>query len=176
MLSYFHSRKGLLQSVFVGGVLISLISCARKDIRADETLNPRNANSSVGSLNNGSAKSSPGFETVYFDYDQFNLRSDARQGLRSNAEYLKAHPKVKIQIEGHCDERGSTQYNLALGEKRATAAKDYLMKAGVQDSRISVISYGSERPVDNGHDEGAWAKNRRSLFIVTEGEQQLSKN
>lgn len=106
-------------------------------------------------------------QTIYFDFDSSNLSSAARETLEANAEWLKGNEKVDIQIEGHCDERGGHQYNLALGERRARAVKDYLSALGVQDARISIISYGKEKPNAFGHDEESWGKNRRANFLIT---------
>jgi peptidoglycan-associated lipoprotein len=86
--------------------------------------------------------------------------------MTENAKIVSNHPSLKIQIEGHCDERGSNEYNLALGERRATSAKLYLIKLGVPENRLSTISYGEERPLDPGHNEEAWAKNRRCHFVI----------
>jgi peptidoglycan-associated lipoprotein len=102
---------------------------------------------------------------IYFDFDQYNLRDDARRDLDFNAEILKQNPDAVLVIEGHCDERGTNEYNLALGERRAQAAKDYLSRLGVDASRLSIISYGEERPSAMGHDEGAWSQNRRAEFV-----------
>ncbi len=106
------------------------------------------------------------FQTVYFDFDKYNLRADAKAALEHNYQLLKEFPDVVIKIEGHCDERGTVEYNLSLGEKRARAAMDYLVNLGIAPSRISIISYGKERPVDPGHNEAAWAKNRRCEFRI----------
>lgn len=107
------------------------------------------------------------FETVYFDYDSPDLRQDARNTLTKNAEImLKSKPVAKIKIEGHCDERGSSEYNLALGERRAKSAMQYLITLGVKPERLSVISYGKEKPAVQGNDEQAWAKNRRAEFVI----------
>ncbi len=106
------------------------------------------------------------FQTVYFDFDKYNLRSDARTALDQNFQLLQEFPDVIIKIEGHCDERGTVEYNLSLGEKRAQAAKTYLVTAGISADRIQTISYGKERPVDPGHNEAAWAKNRRCEFRI----------
>jgi peptidoglycan-associated lipoprotein len=107
------------------------------------------------------------FETVYFDFDSSGLRQDARDVLSKNAEILlKSKQAVKIKIEGHCDERGSAEYNLALGERRAKSAMQYLLTLGVQPERLSVISYGKEKPAVQGNDEEAWAKNRRAEFLI----------
>lgn len=100
---------------------------------------------------------------VHFDFDQYLLNAEARTALAGNAEYLKATGS-RVQIEGHCDERGSDEYNLALGEKRALAAKNYLLTLGVPAGRMKVISYGEEIPLVMGSDEDAWAQNRRAEF------------
>ena len=107
------------------------------------------------------------FETVYFDFDSSDLRQDARNTLTKNAEILlKSTQPAKIKIEGHCDERGSAEYNLALGERRAKSALQYLITLGVQPDRLSIISYGKEKPAVQGNDEEAWAKNRRAEFVI----------
>jgi len=105
-----------------------------------------------------------GMEKIYFDFDQFTLSAESRQTLGENAKYLQANSGVQVVIEGHCDERGSDEYNLALGESRALAAKNYLVSLGVSPARLSVISYGEEKPAVMGADEDAWAKNRRAEF------------
>jgi len=102
---------------------------------------------------------------VFFDFDKYSLTSEAKSTLEANAREMKRVGEANITIEGHCDERGTKAYNLALGEKRAGAAKDYLVSLGVTASRITTISYGKERPFDPGHDESAWAKNRRGHFV-----------
>jgi peptidoglycan-associated lipoprotein len=104
---------------------------------------------------------------VNFDYDKSDIRPDARDTLKKNAEWMKTNPKSKVQIEGHCDERGSNEYNLALGERRANAVKKYISSLGVEADRLYTISYGEELPIDPGHSEDAWGKNRRAHFLVT---------
>ena len=103
---------------------------------------------------------------IYFAFDRFDLSDEARKILTENAKILLAHPTLVVQVEGHCDERGSNQYNLALGDKRAVSAKLYLIRLGVKGSRLSTISYGEEMPLDPGHTEAAWAKNRRCHFVI----------
>ncbi len=105
-------------------------------------------------------------QDAFFDFDDFSLRTDAKAALDADAKYLEKSSGVKVIIEGHCDERGSVEYNLALGEKRARAAKDYLVSFGITGGRITTISYGKERPFDPGHDETAWSKNRRAHFVA----------
>ena len=106
------------------------------------------------------------FQTINFDFDKFNLRSDARSSLDFNYNLLREFTDVIVKIEGHCDERGTVEYNLSLGEKRAKAAQDYLVGLGIDANRISIISYGKERPIDSGSNEDAWAKNRRCEFRI----------
>lgn len=103
--------------------------------------------------------------TVNFDFDSFSLNASAKKTLDTNAAWLQANSSRKVQIEGHTDERGTTEYNLALGERRSGAVKDYLVNKGIPASQLSTISYGEERPVAQGSDEGAWAQNRRADFV-----------
>ena len=105
-----------------------------------------------------------GLQPVHFDYDSYGLRSDARAVLKENAAKILQVPGVMVQIEGHCDERGTQEYNFVLGEKRALATREYLINLGVSGDRLVTISYGEEDPVDPGHTESAWAKNRRCEF------------
>jgi peptidoglycan-associated lipoprotein len=105
-------------------------------------------------------------EDVYFEFDQFVLSDSAKAVLNKKAKWLKDHPNGKALIEGHCDERGSTEYNLALGQKRAEAAMQFIIALGVESSRVSTISFGKEKPPDPGHNEAAWAKNRRAHFVL----------
>ena len=103
---------------------------------------------------------------IYFDFDKYDIRPQDASVLKENAALLMKYPNVKIQIEGHCDERGTIEYNLALGERRANNCKNYLISLGIPGNRISAISYGKERPVDPGHNEEAWAKNRRAHTVI----------
>jgi len=122
------------------------------------------------------AKKTPGIEgevlessllkDVYFDFDKYDIRPQDTEILKGNATLLMKSSAAKIQIEGHCDERGTQEYNLALGERRANSARLYLISLGIPADRISTISFGEERPLDPGHDEGAWAKNRRGHFVI----------
>jgi peptidoglycan-associated lipoprotein len=105
-------------------------------------------------------------DTVRFGLDQYDIDPEARTILDSQAQWLTAHPNTRITIEGHCDERGTREYNLGLGDRRANAAKNYLAARGVSPTRITTISYGKERPAALGSDEGAWAQNRRAVTIV----------
>jgi peptidoglycan-associated lipoprotein len=122
------------------------------------------------------AKKTPGIEgevfessllkDIHFDFDRYDIRPGDAEILKGNATLLTKYPKVKIQIEGHCDERGTVEYNLALGERRANSAKKYLISLGIASDRISAISYGKERPLDPGHNEETWAKNRRAHPVI----------
>ena len=104
---------------------------------------------------------------IYFDFDRYDLRSEARDTLKANADWLKANPSARAEIEGHCDERGTNEYNLALGAKRAQAANDYLISLGIAKGRLSTKSYGEELPVCKEQNEGCWQKNRHDRFVVT---------
>ncbi len=104
---------------------------------------------------------------IHFEYDSANLTNQARSVLEKHALWLQNHRVAKVLVEGHCDERGTVEYNLALGEKRARAARDYLASLGVASERLRTTSYGKERPLDTGNNEGAWAANRRAHFAVS---------
>ncbi len=114
-----------------------------------------------------SAKEEIAFKDIQFEFDKFSLRPEARDTLKQLADWLTKNKKYGALIEGNCDERGTTEYNLALGERRAKAAMKYLVELGINGKRLKTISYGKERPLDPGHNEEAWAKNRRDHFIVT---------
>jgi peptidoglycan-associated lipoprotein len=104
---------------------------------------------------------------IFFDYDKSAIRDDQKAALNDNVNWLKANPGAKLTVEGHCDERGTAEYNLALGDRRAKAVKDYLIAAGVAADRIAAVSYGNERPFVLGHDESAWKWNRRGHMVIT---------
>ncbi len=108
-------------------------------------------------------------EDVNFDFDKYNIRPDARSILLGHGGTLQGNEDVTVLIEGHCDERGTNEYNMALGERRARSTRDFLVSYGVDGTRLSIISYGEERPLDLGHDEDAWAKNRRAHFVIEGG-------
>ncbi|RKF21683.1 peptidoglycan-associated lipoprotein Pal [Altericroceibacterium spongiae] len=107
-----------------------------------------------------------GQDVIYFDTDKYDIDGEDMAALRKQAQYLMQYPNISATVEGHCDERGTRDYNLALGERRANAAKNYLVSLGVPASRLSTISYGKERPVAMGSNPEAWAKNRRAVTIV----------
>ena len=158
------------------GMSAALSSCSKKDVQPDEpgfsptegaaAEEPVPAEAAPALSAGDAAPPAVELETVYFGFDSFSLDNTARDTLKTSAQWLTDNLAATIQIEGHCDERGTTEYNLALGERRANAAKDYLQKLGVDAARISVISYGEERPAEMGGDEAAWARNRRASFVV----------
>ncbi len=108
-------------------------------------------------------------DRVYFDYDSFSLRDDAHPVLDAQATWLNRYPAVRVRVDGNCDERGTREYNFALGARRASSVKDYLVGRGVSAARIETLSNGKEKPIDPGDDEGSWAKNRNAHTDITEG-------
>ena len=128
---------------------------------------------SAATTNEQSAKVEPAataetaVKDIFFEFDKSNISSDAREILKANADFLLKNGNSKVVIEGHCDERGTAEYNMALGQRRAQETKNYLVNLGIKEPRIKTISYGEERPFDPGHNEDAWAKNRRAHFAVT---------
>jgi peptidoglycan-associated lipoprotein len=127
------------------------------------------SDSSLDALKRGESSATPAsspLKDVYFDFDSYDVRADARDLLKANGGWLKTNPAAHVEIEGHCDERGTTEYNMALGAKRAQSAKDYLVTLGISADRLSTISYGEELPVCKEHSEDCWQKNRRARFVV----------
>jgi peptidoglycan-associated lipoprotein len=125
--------------------------------------------SSLKRLQEGKPATTPAsspLKDVYFDFDRYDLSAEARTILRSSAEWLKGNPAVRVEIEGHCDERGTNEYNLALGAKRAQAAREYLATLGVASARLSTTSYGEEIPVCRESNESCWKQNRRARFVI----------
>ena len=161
------------RTLFTGLMVAFLaIGCASKkptNSQDDAAADADGANNGLALELNGDSDSGKagGLQTVFFAFDSSTLDGSAKSAMQSNADFMKSNTNVDIQVEGHCDERGGRQYNLALGERRAKAVRDYLVALGVAAKRISVISYGNERPVAEGHDESAWSKNRRANFVVT---------
>jgi peptidoglycan-associated lipoprotein len=130
------------------------------------------APSSLEALRRGDSTATPAsspLKDIYFDFDRYDLRADARDVLKANADWLKRNASARIEIEGHCDERGTNEYNLALGAKRAQSAKDYLITLGISAEQLSTISYGEEVPVCKENSEGCWQKNRRARFVIIPG-------
>ena len=153
----------------------SLIGCAKSTPQMDQEdvgKSDMSQTSEVKGADDGSMQGEAvpshnliaGMERISFDFDQFTLSAEARSILGNNAKYLQANSGTNVVIEGHCDERGSDEYNLALGESRALAAKNYLVSLGISAKRLSVISYGEEKPLSKGAGESTWAQNRRAEF------------
>jgi peptidoglycan-associated lipoprotein len=131
---------------------------------------PDTGTSSLDALRAGASTAAAGpLKDVFFAFDRAELSDDARAVLKENSGWLKNHASARIQIEGHCDERGAEDYNMALGAKRAQAAMDYITTLGIPAGRISTISYGEEVPACKEHSEECWAKNRRARFVVVSG-------
>ena len=133
------------------------------DIRAVEEPQPSGEDFAVS---DASGEGGP-LADIHFEYDQATLTEEARGILEKHALWMQNHREAKVMVEGHCDERGTVEYNLALGNQRAQVTRDYLASLGVAADRLRTTSYGKERPVDPGHDEAAWAKNRRAHFAVS---------
>lgn len=139
---------------------------------SDKNLPGGQDQSSLDALRRGEAANTArdsAMKDIYFEFDQYNLDNDDRATLRTSADWLKKNPSVRVQIEGHCDERGTSEYNLALGAKRAQTAKDYLVSLGVAENRLSTISYGEEIPVCREATESCWQKNRHDRFVRAAG-------
>ena len=169
------------KSVTVAGLALALAlsACGRKPapestptapVTGTETGTEGANNDDVGLVELPGSQSAlvaaAGSDTIYFGTDQSDISADAQATLRAQAKWLIANPNVRASVEGHADERGTREYNQALGEKRAQAAKQYLMAQGVPENRLLTISWGKERPVATGSDESAWAQNRRAVTVV----------
>lgn len=114
-------------------------------------------------------------QRINFDLDKSTIRSDATAPLAANVALLNAYPQMRIEIQGHCDERGTTEYNMALGQRRASATRSYLTKQGISANRMTVVSYGEERPLASGSDEYSWGQNRRAEFVILSGGDEYVK-
>jgi peptidoglycan-associated lipoprotein len=128
---------------------------------------PMPAEDTIGSKSLDDLNRDSPLRPLYFELDSSDVSSDGQQILQANAAVLKKYPTMQITIEGHCDERGTAEYNLALGERRALAAKNYLVSLGIAADKVKTVSYGKEFPFDPGHDDSAWSKNRRAHFVIT---------
>ncbi len=148
--------KALIAMAFVVG----LAACSNK---TEQAAAPATTTVTPGSI--GDFRQNVG-DRVFFDTDQSTMREDGRQTLNRQAEWLKKYTNYQITVEGHCDERGTREYNFALGERRANAAKQYLVAQGIPAARITTISFGKENPDPPGSDEGAWARNRRAVTVL----------
>jgi peptidoglycan-associated lipoprotein len=151
--------------------ILGLVACAGSSTTGPKGPINDESTSGGGSLSGtnrptGGADTVPSLVTVYFDYDDSALRPDAKDGLRRNAEYLRSVANAKVELQGNCDDRGTEEYNLALGKRRAESAKQYLADLGISPQRLSTVSFGEENPASPGEGEAAWAKNRRVDFIL----------
>lgn len=183
---------GLIALAFVCSCLLLMTSCAKKQVQAPEVVQPTPAEEIEKAREVGAeapdvdrakeraerearlkelerARRLADFESqhIYFDFDKSDLKRKAKAILKKKANWLRKNPSHSVSIGGHCDERGASEYNLALAERRAHAAKKFLMALGISGERIKAISYGEERPADPRHNEGAWARNRRDDFQLT---------
>ncbi len=167
-------------TLIVGAALLATAGCAKKRPEVlppapGQTVDP-NAGTGTAGTGTGTTGVTPGSradfqqsvasDTINFGLDQYDIDASARAVLDSQAQWLARYPNVRVTIEGHCDERGTREYNLALGDRRANAAASYLATRGISPSRITTISYGKERPLALGSDEGSWAQNRRAVTVV----------
>jgi peptidoglycan-associated lipoprotein len=134
---------------------------------AAKTDNGKNAGMSFELNGDSDSNKAGGLKTVYFDFNSAGLSSETKDALNNNAQFLKSNPTVKVQVEGHTDERGGVQFNLSLGEKRAKAVREFLGGLGIEGARIATISLGKEKQISFGHDEESWSKNRRANFVIT---------
>ena len=142
-------------------------AAAKEKATKEKAVKETRAPTSLEALRRGEAPTGGPLKEIYYDFDRYDLRPDARATLKANADWLKANPSARVEIEGHADERGTNEYNLALGAKRAQAAKDYLVTLGIAAGRLSTISYGEEIPVCREKTEDCWQRNRRARFVVT---------
>ena len=151
--------------------ILGLVACGTTGTNTKNTgINPEDRSGGLDDRTNkpgtGDSTVVPSLVTVFFDYDDSALRPDAKDGLRRNAEYLRSVANAKVELQGNCDERGTEEYNLALGKRRAESAKQYLADLGISPQRLTTVSFGEENPAAPGEGEGAWAKNRRVDFIL----------
>jgi peptidoglycan-associated lipoprotein len=164
MLSGCAEKKSVITGDSAQGKEISS-TVTRGDTARDRSASEKAASEQSVDLEKMAQKASP-VSDIQFDYDSSNIRSDAREILKINANYFIKNRISSIVIEGHCDERGTNEYNMALGERRAQETKKYLLNLGVKESLMTTVSFGEERPLDPASNEEAWAKNRRSHFVV----------
>lgn len=163
----------MLRKLALGLVACAMVvGCKGKQTQSDQAIDTMNAGGaaidssplSYDPMGSDSGKID-GLVTVRFGYDKSSLDAQAKKDVATNVAWMKANPKAKVQIEGHCDARGTIEYNVALGERRANAVKAYMVSLGIPADRLSVISYGKEKPLEMGDSEAAWAKNRRANFV-----------
>lgn len=169
------TRNALQMSALIALAVVFAVGCSSKakEVPGGNTSNlgengSGGSTSSLTNLQNGTLGATSGgpLSDIHFGYNTYNIEPQDGSVLKANASWLQSHPQTRVQVEGHCDERGSEEYNMALGAKRAQSAKDYLVTLGVPSDRISTISYGKELPLCQDHDESCWAQNRRDHFVV----------
>ncbi len=164
----------MLRNLALGLVACALVvGCAKKKTQSDQSVDslPTADSAAIDStplnfdpMGSDSGKIA-GLTTVHFGYDKATLDAQAKSDIASNVEWMKSNPNVRVQIEGHTDSRGTIEYNVALGERRANAVKTYMVSLGIPAERLNTISYGKEKPLEMGDTESAWAKNRRANFV-----------
>jgi len=156
--------------------------CSKKALKEDASAQGATVDALAGRSSTGSGSAEQGSvggmtpeqqaqarfldEHIYFDFDSSTLTQESQAKLTEKADWLRQNAQVNVAIEGHCDERGTTEYNLALGDRRANSVKRFLINLGIADNRMSTVSYGEERPINPGHDESAWSLNRRAQFVL----------
>ena len=146
---------------------LTFSGCSSKKPKTDVGAIPSAADADVNALGDSDSGRAAGLQTIHFDYDSYILTGETRRILEQNTALLKEKGNLNIQIEGHCDERGGIQYNIALGEKRANAVRRFLIDNGIPGERVTTISFGKERPINPASNEEAWNQNRRANFVVT---------
>ena len=148
---------------------VAFVGCSKDDTAAaDQSVESSSDENPADPSEAGPVSVEQATSTVYFAFDDYTLSAETQDQLAGLANYLKQNPGAVVQVEGHCDERGSIEYNLALGQRRASSVKDYLTQMGVEGERVTTISYGEERAAVDGHNEAAWSKNRRAEFVLSQ--------
>jgi peptidoglycan-associated lipoprotein len=170
------SRATLAKAIAIVGVMLMVAGCSSKKPAPVGDTNPNanqlnengtNGSSDLDKWEQGTVGRGGPLSDIHFGYNDYTINDQDGSVLKSNASWLQAHPQTKVQVEGYCDERGSEEYNIALGAKRAEAGKDYLETLGISTTRMSTISYGKELPLCTDHDESCWSQNRRDHFSVS---------
>jgi len=156
----------IVRWVLIGILSVGLASCAKKKTVPEETDIVEVTDVEEVVVDEAAPTSAQSLDLVFFDFDRSSLKPDARATIKSNYATISTMPNATVLIEGYCDERGTVEYNLALGQRRADSVREYLISLGASSSQVSTISYGKANPLDPGHDEAAWAKNRRAATLV----------
>tara|TARA_B110001454_G_scaffold219111_1_gene250081 strand:- start:89350 stop:89880 length:531 start_codon:yes stop_codon:yes gene_type:complete len=170
------TMKNVTKLICILAIAVAFVNCRGKeekpsDATPTESTGPTAENSAVDSTamsfdpSGSDSGKIDGLKTVFFDYDKSTLSGEAKKVIAGNVEWMKKNTNAKVQIEGHCDNRGSIEYNVALGERRANAVRDYMASLGISGNRLATISYGEEKPLVSSENESAWKKNRRANFV-----------